>query len=161
MGGRMGGGKAVPKAIHILHGNPSQKTKAELDAIWEPGVLEKTPRAPVQLDKVAKKQWRYIAPKLSALGILTEIDVIALTEYCKAYSRGLELDKEIEKLLAVEGRAINAEMRALLRTSSQNTDQIRRFLIEFGMTPSSRSRVTVQKRGKKKSAYEEWKEGKK
>ena len=161
MGGRMGGGKAVPKAIHILHGNPSQKTKAELDAIWEPGVLDKTPRAPAHLDKAAKKQWRYIAPKLAALGVLSDIDIAALTAYCKAHSRGIELDEEIKKALAIEGRVIDAPLLALFRASNQNTDQIRKFLIEFGMTPSSRSRVTVQKRGKKKSAYEEWKEGEK
>lgn len=109
---------------------------------------------PSWLDGEAKAEWRRIVPELRRLGLLTLIDRSALSAYCQAWA---ELRIATERL-GKEGRVIERQLFSrdgeplgvkLLQNpafAQQNAamDKIKKFLVEFGLTPASRSRMSVQ-----------------
>lgn len=78
------------------------------------------------------------------LKLLTEIDRAALAGYCQAWARWVEAEKKIR----AGGMTITTDKGNLIQSpyvgiANQAMKQMRAFLIEFGMTPSSRSRVKL------------------
>ncbi len=73
---------------------------------------------PEWLDEFAKEHWRDLAPILQGAGLLTAGDRAALAQLCDDYST-IRKDGEADKA----------------------RDRYRRLLVEFGLTPSSRSRI--------------------
>ena len=112
----------------------------------EPVPLDEAPPCPEHLETLAKVEWGRMADKLHRIGLLTEIDGTALAMYCVAYGRwvqALEHVKTEEPVLLSEngGKYQNP----WLAVSNKAFDQMAKLLVEFGMTPSSRSRVSVKK----------------
>jgi P27 family predicted phage terminase small subunit len=145
----MKGRKPKPTNLHILNGNPSRKklnTK-------EPKPRPLSPSCPKWLRREAKKEWKRIAPQLERIGLLTEIDGTALAGYCQSYAKW----KEAEEYISKNGFAYNIPKRdeegeiislyvaqwPQVSIAKQCLDQIKAFCAEFGMTPSSRSRMEV------------------
>ena len=88
--------------------------------------------------------------ELVSLGLMTKIDRAALAAYCQAWARWIQAEEEIRKSSCIvkspSGYPIQNPWLAVANTALK---QMRAFLTEFGMTPSSRSRVTVSKPEKK------------
>jgi len=102
------------------------------------------PTCPQFLTKTAKAEWKRIAPELEALGLLTQLDRAALAGYCSAFGDYVDASK----VLAKEGLVIRDSKGRLiphpiLRVLNKSQEQMKSFLVEFGMTPSSRSRLSV------------------
>jgi P27 family predicted phage terminase small subunit len=121
-----------PTALRILEGNPSRRP---LNLEREPRPAAAIPPCPRQLGKLARKEWRRIAPELYRLGLLTEIDRAALAGYCASYGRFIEAE------VAVRNAGDSNDIAPLVRTSKTALDQMHRYLIEFGMAPSARARI--------------------
>jgi len=80
------------------------------------------------------------------LGLLTNIDRVALAAYCQAYARWVEAEKGIKKSgLIVKTKDGNIIQSPLVGIANTAMKLVHKFLIEFGMTPSSRSRISVDK----------------
>jgi len=80
--------------------------------------------------------------ELYNLGLLTRIDRAALAGYCQAWGRWVKAEKKItEKGEVVYG--VNGTLKATpwMAIAKNAKEEMRKFLIEFGMTPSSRSKV--------------------
>lgn len=135
------GRKPKPTAIKELEGNPG-KRQLNKD---EPKPERKAPKCPSWLDNEAKKEWRRTAKKLEQLGVLTEVDMAAFAGYCQAYARW----KEAEEFISKHG--------AIVKTPSGYWQQVpqvsiaqtylkimNRFCEQFGLTPSSRSRLVAE-----------------
>ncbi len=137
----MRGRKPVPTALKELRGNPGRRPiKAR-----EPKPARSAPKCPAHLQPAVKKEWKRMAALLEPLGLLTEIDGDALEAYCVAYARWDEAEKVIQKTGMVTKAPSGYPMISpYLSVANKAMEQARRFLIEFGMTPSSRTRVTVQ-----------------
>ncbi|WP_232346024.1 phage terminase small subunit P27 family [Burkholderia pseudomallei] len=87
-----------------------------------------------------------IAEQLHAAGLLTVLDVTALGLYCEAFARWHDANEKVVKLGAVVKSAHGYPIPSpYLQVANQAYAQMTRMLAEFGMTPSSRSRVTVKK----------------
>jgi P27 family predicted phage terminase small subunit len=134
----MPGRKPKPTAIKLLDGNPGHRpiNKSEPQ-------FSGTPTCPKHLDKVARAEWRRVESELAASGLLTTVDRAALAAYCSAWSRWVNAEESIQKFGAVikspkSGFPIQNPYVGIANTAM---DQMRKFLVEFGMTPSSRSRV--------------------
>ncbi|MDB2704902.1 phage terminase small subunit P27 family, partial [Pseudomonadota bacterium] len=88
-----------------------------------------------------------IAPQLEKLGLITELDMAALAAYCQAYARwaGAEskLKKQGEDALITETPSGYQQMSVLYQISNKAAEQMHKFMSEFGMTPSTRTRVTA------------------
>ncbi len=88
-----------------------------------------------------------MARHLHGLGLLTRIDTAALEAYCVAYARWVEAEEQVD---ATGGSVIatsngNLIQNPWLAVANRAMKEMRDWLREFGMTPSSRSRVHVQK----------------
>ncbi len=91
-----------------------------------------------------EQEWKRIGRKLLACGLLTEIDGAALALYCQAWARWIEAEGNLVRygtvIKAPSGYPIASPYLSIANTAMT---QMARLLVEFGMTPSSRSRVVV------------------
>jgi len=110
------------------------------------------PTCPAHLSGSAKQEWKRIVPELETLNLLTQIDRAALAAYCEAYGRWVTAEKKLAEL----GKMSPQQMAYLYKTTNGNLiinpllsvcntamAQMKSFLTEFGMTPASRTRISV------------------
>lgn len=162
---RGSGRRPKPTAIKQLEGN---RGKRAINAS-EPTPERGEPAMPEDLLPVAQEEWRRIVPELLAIGVLTKIDQKALAGYCMAYARWRQAETDVAKYgLTIEEPVINTvtgQQRRLrgryvvrlkanpaAAKSSDAMKLMKSFLVEFGMTPASRSRLSTVPNGKEKSA---------
>ena len=138
------GRKPIPTAIKELEGNPG---KRELNKN-EPKPEKKAPKCPMWLDHEAKKEWRRTAKQLEDLGILTEVDMAAFAGYCQTYARW----KEAEEFISKHGTIVKTPSGYWQQVPQVSIAQtylkiMNRFCEQFGLTPSSRSRIVADHTG--------------
>lgn len=137
----MRGRKPKPVAMKKLAGNPG---KRPLGNVPQPPVPDHTPYVPRHLNDEARREWRRIVKLLMELGLYTEVDRAALAMYCQAWGRWVEAERELAKegavLTSCKG---NLYQNPRLHVANKAWEQMRRILAEFGLTPSSRSRLVV------------------
>lgn len=138
------GRKPQPTKKRKLKGNPQRRP---LPAS-EPEVTGTT-TPPKWLDKRAKTEWRRLAPRLELLGILTPADRTAFATYCAAYSRMVEAETFLQSPAAKGSLVFRTEGGALkpwphVGIANQAAEVMRKFIVEFGLTPSSRTRLSVE-----------------
>lgn len=152
------GPKPLPSNVRAFTGAPRRPLRA---ADLADGVHPEVglPPMPKYLGSEARKEWRRITPELLELGLLTRIDRAALELYCRAYGRLQQVERAITALqekLAEDGRDVTEALvqptptgfvreSALSRLAEQLGQQVDRYLASFGMSPSSRSRVTASR----------------
>ena len=138
------GPKPRPTADKILRGNPGKRKLPDNEP--QPEKTAKPPPAPRYLCKVGKKEWRWISKELHKMGLLTKIDLVSLGAYCVQYAIWVDACKNvIERGSIAKTKNGNIIQNPYLSVLNRAQVEMRKWLIEFGMTPSSRSRVTVEK----------------
>jgi P27 family predicted phage terminase small subunit len=90
-----------------------------------------------------------VTKELAQLGLLTGIDRAVLVMYCQAWSRWVEAEQHLvdlgpERWTFSTDNGYQAPS-PWLGIANAAAKEVRRLAVEFGMTPSSRSRVTVSK----------------
>ena len=169
MGAR--GPKALPSNVHLLRGNPSKKTAADLLDGFQPEV--EIPNCPRHLLPEARKEWRRITPELERYGLISKLDRTALALYCQAYARWVWAEEQMARAQAVaETNRTAAEATGQVYAGGDGMtvmtpnghmtysphwvignkaqQQVKDFLAQFGLSPSSRSAVapsSVRQRG--------------
>ena len=111
------GPKPKPTVLRVLEGD-HHKSRYNLN---EPQVSAFDDAAPERVRALpdALAMWEYLSPRLTAMGILGDEDRYALEALCVTY--------------AMWG----------MRPSAQMTSKLQSMLCEFGLTPSSRTRLTA------------------
>jgi P27 family predicted phage terminase small subunit len=136
----MAGRRPKPTRIKEIEGNPGKRPLNRQEPHPEPEI----PACPEHLDDEARAEWGRIAPQLHALGVLARVDRAALAAYCMCWSRWVEAETQLRKFGTViktaKGYPIQNPYLGIANTA---VDQMRKFMTEFGMTPSSRSRVSA------------------
>jgi len=85
-----------------------------------------------------------IVPNLEALGLLTEIDMMPIEAYCVNYARWKDAEEKVAKMgPVVKTTAGNIIQNPFLGVSNTAQKLCYKFAVEFGFTPSSRSRLMV------------------
>lgn len=134
----MRGRKPLPSNVVRLRGNPGKRRRNDA----EPRPEACTPSCPSALGPEARKEWRRLAKELAGLGLLTRIDRGALAAYCQAQALWLEAIQSIERygtmVKSPNGYPMQSPYVAL---ANKQVDIMVRLAAEFGMTPSSRSRL--------------------
>ena len=134
------GRKPKPTALKILEGNPGCRKLNEN----EPKPLPIIPDCPEWLSGKAKKIWEKLAPMLENMGVLTEADEIALAAICSLYARYKDLEKVIDKKGYTEKNSRSGVKPVPEFAMSRDCLKLlKSFLSEFGLTPSSRSRINL------------------
>lgn len=108
------------------------------------------PDAPDYLGPIARAKWLELAPRLVALGLLTELDLDAFAVYCIAWQDVHEADAAIAK----EGAYFTTEkgyvgVHPAVMARNRALDRLRKVGGDFGMTPASRSGVEADRPGER------------
>ena len=113
--------KPKPTQLRIIEGNRGHRP---IPNNPQPKLVYEKP--PKWLDREGRREWRRRGKELYNLGILTELDLSAFGAYCYWYSEFVQAtDKSYKK---------------------EAGHQMRMFMVEFGMTPSSRTKIHVQEK---------------
>ena len=131
-----------PTVLKLLEGNPGKRPLNKK----EPKPARALLACPYYLksDRIAYNEWNRIVPQLYKLGLLTAVDHTALELYCSQYSIYRKAIKEIQ----TEGLTTNNirdGFKALpeVAIAREAAKTIKSLCIEFGLTPSSRSRISL------------------
>ena len=135
------GPKPKPTALKKLLGNPGKRPLNEREPQPDPTM----PRPPAHLDEGACAEWARMAPELNRMRLLTQVDRAAFAGYCAAYSRWAQATADLAK---VGGFTIVTEkgyvlQHPLVGVANKALELMLKCAVEFGLTPSSRSRVSV------------------
>jgi P27 family predicted phage terminase small subunit len=145
----MRGPPPTPLHLRLLKGNPGKRA---LRPEPQPMVTPDVPEPPGFLLPAAKAEWLRLGPELHALGLLTTLDITAFAVYCQAMGRWLLAEELLAKAaegdaagggLVVDGSAGSPVINPMLRIAIQAARDVIRFGAEFGLTPSSRTRVAA------------------
>jgi P27 family predicted phage terminase small subunit len=135
----MPGRKAMPTAMKILRGNPGKRALNKHEPQPPAGA-----DMPDWLSAEAKAHWPLVASQLRAAGVLTQMDAPALALYCEAFARWKDANENVAKYGPVIKAPSGVPMQSpYLHIANKAWAQMLKTLVEFGMTPSSRSKVTV------------------
>ena len=130
----------MPTSVLKLRGSTLVKGRQ-----GEPTPEAKAPRAPAWLDAEAQREWRYVVPRLVALGVLTEIDRTALAMYCQMFSDYLSAHKmAAEHGLTTMTDKGNVVQHPAVCIARKNWECALKAAREFGLTPSSRTGIRCE-----------------
>lgn len=114
--------RATPTALKIIRGNPGKRP-----------INGREPKPPVaalicpeHLSPIAAIEWARIVPILVDLGVATTADRSVLIAYCELYAEMVE----------------RSTARKEQRTAA--IAQLRACMVELGLTPAARAKMTVQ-----------------
>ncbi len=152
------GRKPTPSYLKLVKGNPGRR---RLNAA-EPKPELALPTVPPHLSDEAKVEWGRLANELYSLGLLTRIDRAGLAAYCQVYSDWVEAEAMIRKTGTVIKSPIKTTVHRkkdgsevtestggypmqspFLAIRNKCLELMHKYLVEFGMTPSSRTRVNT------------------
>lgn len=137
------GNPKKPTALKILQGTRDKSREPKN----EPKPMIRIPNPPKFLSIPAKEEWERISKELYTLGLLSEMDRSALSLYCQAWGRIVEF----EGMIAAE--TDQDEMFKIIKMLDKTYTHARLFLTEFGMSPASRSKISVKKSDGKKNPF--------
>jgi P27 family predicted phage terminase small subunit len=136
------GRKPKPSALRELAGNvghrPINKNEPKPTGV---------PTCPAMLNAVAKAEWQRVRKELVPMGLLTNVDRAALMAYCVVYARWVKAEDQIENL----GEYIKSSKSGYLiqapwvGVANKALELMHKYATEFGFTPSSRSRLSVER----------------
>ena len=139
------GRKPKPTSLKKLNGNPGHRPLNDREP--QPKVEDKLPPAPGFLSRRAKVEWRKLGRRLLDLGLLTQLDETLLAMFCVTWDRWREAIGEIAKSDAViQGPTGIFKQSPWVGIANEASRQMLQQMNEFGMTPSSRSRLKVEKK---------------
>lgn len=136
----MRGRKPAPTKLRLLKNNPSGRPIPQ-DRARPPANL---PTPPPHLTDAAKAEWKRKGNELLKLGLITAIDTSAFAVYCQAYARWAEAEEKLKQASAIIPTPSGfLQQSPYLAIANKAQEQMMKALIEFGMTPSSRTRVSA------------------
>lgn len=134
------GRKPQPTALKIARG-----VRKDRIPVSEPPLLEGEIEMPSYLDERAREEWGRMARLMGRMGILSASHGPALGLYCMSYSRLVNAEEQLRK----EGSTVPTKLgghqsNPYVRIAREASRQMQSLLVEFGMTPSSSTRVAMR-----------------
>ena len=100
------------------------------------------PRCPPWLLPEAKRAWKRIGKLLKPLGLIAEIDYMALAMLCQSWARWREAEEVISKAGPVQTTPSGYQQQApQVSIANARFAQLQQMLGRFGATPADRTRV--------------------
>ena len=142
------GRKPLPTSIKVINGsfskNPKRRNKKE------PVAPDGAPECPDYLSDLAKIEWWYMCSILNEMGLASRAARAALEIYCQTIAEW----RHACEMVARHGAVIQMKTKSGGIPKRNPFDLIRertaqmcaKMLTEFGLTPSSRSRVQVDRK---------------
>ena len=140
-----------PTKLKKLQGT-LQKCRATKDE-WQPPAG--TPPMPAHFGADARREWQRVVPLLLDAGLVTLADGSTLEAYCESYQRW----KDAARLVTKEGQVVDTpfgpKAHPAVKIEQAERLQCMKYAERFGLDPSSRSRLSVQKPKETKDVAEE------
>ena len=149
----MAGRKPLPTQLKLVKGTarPHRMNPAEP----QPSVA--VPHPPEHLDAEAAAKFTDMATLLARHGVMTELDAGALARYVVIWRRWLEAEAEVKRrgpvVKTVGGNIIQNPFLAVANKCLAQMGQIES---EFGLTPSSRSRIRTASPAETSDPFEDF-----
>lgn len=138
-----------PTQLRILKGNPGRRPINDKEPKPEP--RKRLPPPPAQLGVDGRREWRRISKILRDLKLLNDADRTAMHAYCDAYQRWYRANREYDRIerenigrgLWVQNKTGGLSAHPVVATRDKLSAELRRYLNEFGLTPSARTGLSV------------------
>ena len=139
-----------PLNLRILRGNPSKRRLPVNEP--QPQNPPTCPDPPPHVTGVAADEWWETAPQLHRLGLLSRVDIPALSAYCYSYGQWRMAAESLAKMQAndpvMNGQIIrtkygDAVMNPLVSIVRKHAADMVRYAGEFGLTAAARSRIAA------------------
>jgi len=133
----------TPNAIKHLEG--TYRPERDRSGGREPKPKADAPRRPIEITGRAKREWDLIIPELRAMGVLATCDRVALAGYATSAGRFFDLTAELTRMGEwgfTDDGGVEINRLAVRRDKAEQS--MLRFLMEFGLSPASRSRVIAK-----------------
>lgn len=143
------GPKPKPTHLKLIQGNPGRRPLNNA----EPKPIRQQPQPPAELNDDAKIEWARVSEELYRLGLLTGIDRAALSAYCQAYGRWITAERSLAEMairdpqmrgLLIKTKSNNVIQNPLVGVANRAMSDMMHYAVEFGMTPSARSRIRAE-----------------
>jgi P27 family predicted phage terminase small subunit len=153
----MRGRKPKPLKRQIAEGDTRKKgvrkLQEQLDA--EPKAARGLPDCPEHLSGRARDAWEFWSTELAYMNLDSRPDAMMLEGACVAWARAVAADLMIAELgsvtaqpiLSTSGELLGCKYRTnpAVAVSHAAWKQLRSFCSEFGLSPASRTRLTIEK----------------
>lgn len=134
----MAGRRPKPDAVKELAGNPGKRKLRRASTPRPQGLAS----CPAWLAPVAKTEWNRLAKELELVGLLGSADQGAMAGYCTCYANLVRAQRVLNaKGFTYKHNGLEKK-RPEVQIAQDAMREMRKFAQEFGMTPSSRSKVT-------------------
>lgn len=118
------------------------RTKARTD---EPKPEVKLPTCPKWLPGEAKAEWKRLGPRLERLGLISELDRATFAAYCLAWAKAKKAQESLQRTEDYTQATTGGESpSAWLKIQDAALAQLKSFGAEFGLSPSSRTRIGAE-----------------
>jgi P27 family predicted phage terminase small subunit len=136
----MRGRKPTPTALRLVQGNPGNRplnhNEPEPEAVM--------PTCPSHLCPSAKAEWRRIGRQMQNLGMISLLDRAVLAGYCQAYGRWVEAERKLHEMpMLLKMPSGYIQHNPWLTIANKQLELMLKFGSELGLSPSTRSRVSV------------------
>jgi P27 family predicted phage terminase small subunit len=140
------GPKTIPTRLKVVAGTARKHRLNENEPRPDPA----RPDAPGHLSRAARSEWDRVIEETVNLGIMTNLDRGALAAYAQAYGRWVAAETALARMaerdsvtegLIIRTKAGNAIQNPLVGAANKAMADMVRYAAEFGLTPSSRTRV--------------------
>lgn len=160
------GRKMKPTQFHVLNGTDRPCRRNEDEPT--PEIDSEIPQPPIHLTDNAKDEWIRMSKTLYNNGLLTQLDYAEFEIYCQAWGVLKEAEELMKKSLisikASDGTSIktglimvtkngNVMNSPFLNIANTARRDCHKFLSEFGMTPSSRTKTKGANPNKNKNRF--------
>lgn len=156
-----GGRNRKSEAQHKLQGTYQKVRHA---GVKTPEAPAGVPEPPQPLDGLAAEEWARMIGRLQLVGSLSVVDDAAVYQYCRLWAETESAMADLEtargsaaileeNIRGLEGADLVAvfqelgklrhDIKGYVTTLRQGRMALRQYLVEFGMTPSARSRVKL------------------
>ena len=143
----MPGRKPKPTAYHKLTGGRKKTHRPLPENEPEPERLIKLPKPPPTLNSIGKKEWKRAGKEFLSVGVLNRMNLPAFEGLCISYQllseSTIELGKTGFLIKAPSGYPIPSPYLSIQRNAMSH---LNKWLVEFGATPSSATKVKVEKK---------------
>ena len=149
----MAGRKPLPTHLKLVKGTarPHRLNKNEM----KPPVA--IPEPPAHLDERAKAKFIELAEMLARHGVMTELDTAAVARYAVVWCRWVDAEIEIKRRgPVVKTASDNIIQNPFLAVANKCLLQMAQIESEFGLTPSSRSRIRMEAPSDTVDPFEEY-----
>ena len=135
----MAGRRPKPTRLKELTGNPGRRPLNRREPVAVGRAM-----CPAHLDAIAREEWARVGPQHEGKGFVGSVDYAAQAGYCASYSVWVRAERgmaSVKGVLVRRGKSGDVEAMPFIKIAREALDQMRKFMGEFGMTPSSRSRL--------------------